>query len=180
MPALLFFTDPERTPEPEAIAHTLPAGAAMVFRAFGAPGAAAQGARLMAIVRQRKLTLLVGADAGLAARLAPTASIFPNAWRIGRADLKPPIRAGSSRPQLIPRAAARRGLKFGADAVVVSAAFPSRSASAGPPLGAIRLAILVRRVKGPVYALGGIDNKKARLLKDTGLVGLAAVDAFRT
>jgi thiamine-phosphate pyrophosphorylase len=64
--------------------------------------------------------------------------------------------------------------------VVVSAAFPSRSPSAGPPLGAIRLAILVRRVKGPIYVLGGVDNKKARLLKDTGLVGLAAVDAFRT
>jgi len=38
----------------------------------------------------------------------------------------------------------------------------------------------VRRVTGPVYGLGGIDNKKARLLKDTSLVGLAAVDAFRT
>jgi hypothetical protein len=36
------------------------------------------------------------------------------------------------------------------------------------------------RAAGPVYALGGVDNKKARLLKDTGLVGLAAVDAFRT
>jgi thiamine monophosphate synthase len=47
-------------------------------------------------------------------------------------------------------------------------------------MGAIRLAILVRGAKGPVYALGGIDNKKARLLKGTGLVGLAAVDAFRT
>jgi thiamine-phosphate pyrophosphorylase len=76
--------------------------------------------------------------------------------------------------------AARRALAAGADAVVVSAVFPSASASAGPPMGAIRLAILVRRVRGPVYALGGIDIKKARLLKDTGLVGLAAVDAFRT
>jgi thiamine-phosphate pyrophosphorylase len=47
-------------------------------------------------------------------------------------------------------------------------------------MGPVRLAILVRRVRGPVYALGGVDNKKARLLKDAGLVGLAAVDAFRT
>jgi thiamine-phosphate pyrophosphorylase len=45
-------------------------------------------------------------------------------------------------------------------------------------MGALRLAVLVRRVKGPVYGLGGVDNKKARLLKDTGLVGLAAVEAF--
>jgi thiamine-phosphate pyrophosphorylase len=74
--------------------------------------------------------------------------------------------------------AARRALSAGADAVVVSTVFASRSASAGPAMGPLRLAILVRRVNGPVYALGGIDNKKARLLKDTGVVGLAAVDAF--
>ena len=33
---------------------------------------------------------------------------------------------------------------------------------------------------GPVYALGGINNKTARLLKSTGLVGLAAVEGLRT
>ena len=77
-------------------------------------------------------------------------------------------------------AAARRALAQGADAVVVSSVFPSQSASAGPAIGPLRLAILVRRVGGPVYGLGGIDKKNARLLKDTGLIGLAAVDAFRT
>jgi len=63
---------------------------------------------------------------------------------------------------------------------VVSTVFESRSASAGRPLGPVRLALLVRAVGGPVYGLGGIDNKKARRLIDAGLVGLAAVDAFRT
>jgi thiamine-phosphate pyrophosphorylase len=42
------------------------------------------------------------------------------------------------------------------------------------------MAQLVRRVGGPVYALGGINNKTARRLKDAGLVGLAAVEGFRT
>ena len=42
------------------------------------------------------------------------------------------------------------------------------------------IAALARAAGGPVYGLGGIDNKKARFLKETGLVGLAAVDAFRT
>jgi thiamine-phosphate pyrophosphorylase len=43
LPNLLFFTDPERTPDPERVAERLPAGAAVVFRAFGAPDAAARG-----------------------------------------------------------------------------------------------------------------------------------------
>ncbi|HET9185321.1 MAG TPA: hypothetical protein VFN82_04185, partial [Solirubrobacterales bacterium] len=42
LPSLLFFTDPVRTPDAEALAERLPRGAAIVFRAFGAPDAAAQ------------------------------------------------------------------------------------------------------------------------------------------
>jgi thiamine-phosphate pyrophosphorylase len=180
LPALLFFTDPARTPDPEAIARRLPRGAAVVFRAFGAADAPARGARLRAIARARGLTLLIGADAGLAARLNADGVHLPErlAHRVRRLKAAHPRWIVTAAAHSA--AAARRALAAGADAVVVSAVFPSRSASAGPPLGAIRLAILVQRVKGPVYALGGIDNKKARLLKDTGLVGLAAVDAFRT
>src|SRR5258705_12983896 len=69
LPALLFFTDPVRTPDPEAIARTLPRGSAIVYRAFGAPDAAAVGGRLRRIARERGLKLLVGADLGLARRL---------------------------------------------------------------------------------------------------------------
>lgn len=180
LPALLFFTDPVRTPDPEAIARRLPAGAAIVFRAFGAADAEARGRRLLAIARARKLVLLVGADAGLAARLGADGVHLPQrlAHRARRLKAACPrwlVTAAAHSP-----AAARRGLRAGADAVVVSAIFPSRSASAGQPMGAVRLAALARRLGGPAYGLGGIDNKTARRLKDAGLVGLAAVDAFRT
>lgn len=47
-------------------------------------------------------------------------------------------------------------------------------------MGPIRLALLVRAAGGPVYALGGISQEKARRLAGVRLVGLAAVDAFRT
>jgi len=180
LPTLMVFTDPARTPDPGAIAERLPRGAAVVFRAFGAPDAMAQGARLKAIAMRRGLILLVGADAALARRLQADGVHLPQrlAHRARRLKAAHPawiVTAAAHSP-----AAARRALAWGADAAVVSTVFPSRSPSAGPPLGPIRLALLVRRVTGPVYGLGGIDNKKARLLKDTGLVGLAAVDAFRT
>jgi thiamine-phosphate pyrophosphorylase len=180
LPTLLFFTDPERTPDPEAIARRLPRGAAIVYRAFGAAGAAERGARLSAIARQRGLTLLIGADAALAARLGADGVHLPERLAHEARRLKAQNPRWTITAAAHSALAARRALAGGADAVVVSAIFPSRSASAGAPMGAIRLAILVRRAGGPVYALGGVDNKKARLLKDTGLVGLAAVDAFRT
>jgi thiamine-phosphate pyrophosphorylase len=180
LPSLLFFTDPVRTPDPEAIARTLPRGAGVVFRAFGAADALARGRRLRAIADARGLKLLVGADAGLARALGADGVHLPErlAHRARRLKAANPgwivtAAAHSSR-------AARRGLATGADAVVVSAVFPSSSLSAGRPMRQIRLALLVRAARGPVYALGGITNKTARLLRETGVVGLAAVEAFRT
>lgn len=178
MPPLLFFTDPERTPDPEATAARLPPGAGVVFRTFGAADAAERGQSLKGVARRRGLVLLVGADASLAARIDADGVHLPERLAHRARRLK------AANPRWIVTAAAhssvaaRRALAAGADAVVVSTVFASRSASAGRPMGAVRLALLVRAAKGPVYGLGGIDNKKARLLKDTGVVGIAAVDGL--
>lgn len=178
LPPLLFFTDPERTPDPEATAARLPPGAGVVFRTFGAADAAERGQSLKGVARRRGLVLLVGADASLAARIDADGVHLPERLAHRARRLK------AANPRWIVTAAAhssvaaRRALAAGADAVVVSTVFASRSASAGRPMGAVRLALLVRAAKGPVYGLGGIDNKKARLLKDTGVVGIAAVDGL--
>ncbi|HEV2533028.1 thiamine phosphate synthase [Phenylobacterium sp.] len=178
LPCLLFFTDPVRTPDAEAIAAGLPRGAAIVFRAFGAADAEAQGRRLRAIARARGLKLLVGADADLARRLGADGVHLPErlaatARRLRRRGWIVTCAAHSL-------AAARRAKAAGADAVVVSAIFASDSPSAGAPIGPVRLALLVRQAGLPVYGLGGINNKTARRLKDAGLVGLAGIDGFRT
>jgi len=152
----------------------------VVFRAFGAADAEARGRRLMEIAKARRLVLLVGADAGLAARVGAHGVHLPERLAHRARPLK------TAHPGWIVTAAAhsaraaRRALACGADAVVVSTAFASRSPSAGAPLGSLRLAILARQAGGAVYALGGVTHKNARLLKDAGLAGLAAVDAFRT
>ncbi len=177
---MLFFTDPIRTPDPVAIAQTLPRGSAVVYRAFGAPDAEALGLRLRVIARERGLKLLVGADAALAARVGADGVHLPErlmhrARRIKAQHRRWIVTAAAHSPT-----AARRARLAGADAVVVSTVFASCSPSASAPMGALRLARLVRCVDLAVYGLGGIDNKKARLLKDTGLAGLAAVEAFKT
>jgi thiamine-phosphate pyrophosphorylase len=180
LPRLLFFTDPARTPDPEAVARALPRGSAVVFRAFGAAHAESQGLRLRRIADDRGLKLLVGADSVLALAVGADGVHLPE--RLARQAR----RLKATHPHWLVTAAAhsslaaRRGLAAGADAVVVSAVFASNSPSAGKAMGQIKLALLVRAAGGPVYALGGINNKTARLLKSTGLVGLAAVDGLRT
>jgi thiamine-phosphate pyrophosphorylase len=180
LPAVIFFTDPARTPDAEAIAAGLPRGSAIVFRPFGAADAVGQGLRLKAIARRRGLRLLVGADAQLAMRLGADGVHLPERMAAKSRRLKRAHPGWIVTCAAHSLAAARRAGAAGADAAVVSAVFESRSPSAGPPIGPLRLALLVRRAGAPVYGLGGIDAKTARRLKAAGLVGLAAVEGLRT
>lgn len=179
LPALLFFTDPVRTPDPEAIAARLPPGSAIVYRHFGAPDAEARARRLLDIARARRLKLLIGADAALAARVGAHGVHLPERQAHQARRLKQAHPGWIVTSAAHSLAAARQGA---ADAVVISVAFPSKSASAAGAraLGPVRLAALVRAAGRPAYALGGVDNKKARRLIDAGLIGLAAVDGVRT
>src|SRR5690606_14142846 len=68
LPPLLFFTDPERTPQPWRTAAALPAGAAVAYRGCGAREADRVAARLRAATRARGGRLLIGLDAELAER----------------------------------------------------------------------------------------------------------------
>jgi thiamine-phosphate pyrophosphorylase len=65
-----------------------------------------------------------------------------------------------------------------ADALVVSPVFASNSPSAGTPLGVEGLRELVAATDTPIYALGGVRAETVEELRDTGIVGLAAVEAF--
>jgi thiamine-phosphate pyrophosphorylase len=164
------FTDPDRTPDPIALALRLPRGTGLVYRAFGAPGRLRTARALAAIARRRGLVFLVGAEAGLAARS-------------GAAGLHLPERLAGKAPRLrrsgwIVTAAAhsaRAVRRPGVDAFVLSAVFPSAAASAGVPMGALRFAQHVRRASAPVYALGGINDRTAARLRLTGAAGLAGV-----
>lgn len=178
LPNLLFFTDPERTPDPERVAERLPDASAVVFRAFGSADAVERGQRLRAITRRRGLILLVGADEGLALQVEADGLHLPE--RLAT-DL-PRLRA--LHPDWLitvaahDEAAARIGGAAGADALIVSPVFPSRSPSAGAPLGVEGLKRIVEAVKTPVYALGGIHASTVTQLSDTGIVGIAAVEAL--
>jgi thiamine-phosphate pyrophosphorylase len=177
-PPLLLFTDPQRTPDPVAAAQRLPAGSGVVYRAFGAPDAGKVAGDLRQVARARGLVLLIGADLALAQACDADGVHLPErlAHLAGRLRRRRPGLWVTTAAHSLP--AARRALALGADAVVVSAVFPSNSPSAGRPLGPLRLATLVRAAGGPVYGLGGVNTKNARRLLASGVVGLAAVEGL--
>ena len=156
----------------------LPRGAGVVYRAFGAPDALARGRRLARAARRRGLVLLVGADAGLAARLMADGVHLPER----SASLAPGLKR--ARPRWVVTCAAHsrgaivRARRAGVDAVVVSPVFESASSSAGRPIGPLRFAALVAGARTPVYALGGVDAASARRIARSGAAGLAAVGAL--
>jgi len=178
LPNLLFFTDPARVADPEAVALRLPRGAGIVLRAFGAPEAVDQGRRLRAIADARGLILLAGAHPRLAEDIGADGLHMPErlSGEIPRLRVEHPdwliTVAAHDRPALT---AAER---LEADAVVVSPVFPSNSPSAGAPLGVEGLNALVSATALPVYALGGVRADTAGRLSGSGVVGIAAVEAL--
>jgi thiamine-phosphate pyrophosphorylase len=177
-PTLLFFTDPVRTPHPERVLAVLPRGAGIVFRAFGAADARDVGLGLARLARRRGVRLLIGADVGLAIALRADGVHLPERAVGRRGDilrLRKRFLVTAAAHSLV---AIRRARLSGVDAVVVSAVFPSRSPSAGRPLGPLRFASLTRAAGLPVVALGGVNSTTARRLMRSGAAGFAAIGAL--
>lgn len=178
LPNLLFFTDPARVASPEAVAERLPRGAGIVFRAFAAENAVEQGRRLRAIADAQGLLLLAGAHPGLAEGIGADGLHMPERL-VGEI---PKLRAEHARYLITVAAhdlkAIQAAERAGADAVIVSPVFTSNSPSAGEPLGVGSLKALVAATALPVYALGGVRADTVSQLADSGIVGIAAVEAL--
>jgi thiamine-phosphate pyrophosphorylase len=148
----------------------------VVYRAFGAPDAEAVAKTLRRLTGARGLYLLIGADETLAARVGADGVHLPArlAHRIVRLKRAHPgwLVSAAAHSQ----AAIRRARR--ADAVVISAVFPSRSPTAGPALGPLRFALLANTSYAPAVALGGINSKNAPRLLSTGAAGLAAIEGL--
>jgi thiamine-phosphate pyrophosphorylase len=178
LPPLLFFTDPVRTPRPWETAARLPAGAAVVYRSFGAPDAVATAERLRDVTRQAGVLLLIGLDSGLARSVAADGVHLP-----GRALAQAPAMR-EQRPAWLLTGAVHASDSMAElpalDAAVLSPVFSAGGASAArPALGLEAFARRVRDAPCPVYALGGVDVSNAHELICSGACGLAGVSAIQ-
>jgi thiamine monophosphate synthase len=174
LPALFAFTDPCRTPDPIALAESLPPGCGLVLRTFGRPELEAAAYALSDIARARGLLMLVAADPNLAKACGAHGVHWPQARlaQAGRARFRGLQTASAHSPSAVRRA------QHLVDAVFVSTAFASNSTSAGRPLGPFRLAAYARRSQALIYALGGINQRTIRRLYGIRLSGAAAIEAL--
>lgn len=172
LPALYFFTDPKRTPDPLAVAARLPKGTAVVYRHFGAENRREVAKALAALCWRHGLVLLIAADPALARKVGAHGVHWPEAR--ARKRVGPGLLTMAAHSE----AALRRAALLGMDAVFLSPVFPTRSGSMRPALGLNRASALARGSAVPVIALGGVNASNAHRLLGRGFAGLASVDGL--
>ncbi|WP_431266756.1 thiamine phosphate synthase [Dankookia sp. P2] len=176
LPRLWLLSDPQRLPDPRAAAAGLPAGATVLARGL----APAVLAGLAAIARRRRLSLVVAGDGRLALRHGAGLHL-PD--RRASTGLLPFLLARQRRRPLLLTLAAHgrpglaRARRLGADAVLLSPAFPTASHPGAPALGPLRWAALARHAGRPVVALGGVAGATAGRLPHWA-AGFAAISGL--
>ncbi len=180
LPQLFFVTDPARTPHPEDIAAHLPPGTGIIYRHFGDSHAPQRARLLCRIARDNGLVLLIGDDEALAREVGADGIHLPER----HLDQAPDIRARWSDALLTSACHSLDTLKRreidSLDAILVSPVFASRSPSAVQvePLGVKGTQAFAAMSPVPIIGLGGIGCDTVDRLRDSGLSGIAAVDAF--
>lgn len=168
-------TDPARMENPVEVVRRLPKGCAVIYRHFGDPKHA-EALRKLTAKQDRQF--LIGNDPELAQDIGADGVHFAR-----DATLSGPIGWRARRPEWIITMA---GLKAGAylaplgslDALIVSSVYPSRSPSAGTPIGTAVLRERAARLPVPIFALGGVDAGTAPQLIGTGAAGLAVIEGL--
>ena len=188
MPRFLALTDPKRAADPYLLLANLPRNTGLVWRTYSASPSRPQ-LNDLAKAASHFHTLLF-----LAWPNRHRAMPLPLHRHLPEHCLNKPYTDGMFKagrrcsPQTFITAAAHSeraiiaAAHAGADAVLISPVFPTRSHPGKPSLGIIRFAALARLARSlglTVYALGGIsDVTKIGRLASTDATGIAGIDIF--
>lgn len=146
-----------------AAIDALPRGSGIVFRHYATAPAERQAlyARVLSCARRRGLVLVVAGPP------------------IGRGAV---LRHGRQRDALTApvhsRDEAIAATRAGAALLFVSPVHPTRSHPGAPALGPVRFGLMIRGLKLPVVALGGMNERRWRALRRLGAYGWAGIDAW--
>jgi thiamine-phosphate pyrophosphorylase len=177
LPSLILVTDEKRLPDPLAAVTQLRAGDAVLLRHYGEPQRRDLAFALAARCRAARVLLIVALDLELARAVGADGIHFPQ-------DTAPRAAHSAQAAGLLVTVAAHdaaavvTAFRVGADAALVSPVFETASHPGAIPLGVVRFTALVRDSKVPIYALGGISARSVGRLRNSGAVGVAAVEAW--
>ncbi|MGK2910888.1 MAG: thiamine phosphate synthase [Sphingobium sp.] len=173
LPTLWLMTDERIATESLMQAlHRLPKGAGVIFRHYSLDAAPRRALfrQVQAVALRRGLVLLLAGPARDARAWGA------NGWH-GRSRGPASLLHSAPAHHLREIRAAER---TGADLVLLSPVFPTRSHPGEPALGRVRFAMLTHEARVPVIALGGMGKARWRELKGSKAIGWAAIDAWQT
>ncbi|GAB4147918.1 MAG: thiamine phosphate synthase [Sphingomonadales bacterium] len=174
----MFFTDAARAPDTAAAITMLPAGCGVVLRDYQRPQRANWARRMISLCRRQGRLVLLAGDARLALALGADGVHYP-AWALtGGQALRRPKKPWLVSAAAHDRAEALRAARAGADLLVLSPVFATKSHPHGQSLGPLRLGLLRRGLRPPTIGLGGIGPANACRLHGLGLVGYAAIESL--
>ena len=179
LPEVWFLTDDARTRDVLDAFMSLPRGAGVIFRHYGARDRDALARRFAKICRARGLLFLIAEDWRLAAAIGADGVHLPEC--AAARGLASGARLWSTRRGAFltvaahgPRGLARAGI-LGASAALLAPVFPTQSHPDRAALGLARAAALVRRARVPVLALGGASTRMLNCLRAAGFAGIAGI-----
>lgn len=145
----------------------LPKGAGVIFRHYATPPVERRALfeQIRRIARRKRLLLILAG--------APRVAI---GWRADGNHGRSPHRAGFRTAPAHNAKEIIAAERAGADLILLSPVFATRSHSGKRALGRVRFSTLTRGAKRPIVALGGITAKRERSLH--GHYGWAAIDAW--
>lgn len=166
LPHIWLISDARNDAVLEAALARLPRGSGFVFRHYHLDSRARRFRfeRLARIARVRKDIVILAGNTREACR-----------WRAG-GNYCAPAQAGrgigtqGGRLRLLTAHSLREigaANRLGADAVLLSPVFATRSHPGARPLGPLRFRLLAKRALAPVIALGGMDVRRAKRLRTT-------------
>lgn len=170
IPPMWLMTDERMGDGLWAALNRVPRGGGVIFRHYGLELHARRALfdQVYRITRRRRLTLLVaGSD------------------QLGRGSDGTHGRSARQRHGIKswPAHNAREiiaGRRAGADMILVSPIFATRSHPGAAHLGIVRAAALAKLAPGRAIALGGVGPREARRLAQAGFQGWAAIDAWQS
>jgi thiamine-phosphate pyrophosphorylase len=177
LPKLWLLSDERMGSGLDAAIRQLPAGSGVIIRHYSLSETRriALAKRIGFIARRRGLLLLWSGPIG------QVHNVQADGVHVAREALMPPR---SVRPKLLRSApvhdlrAIRRAENGGADVLLLSPVFATRSHPDAPIIGPMRAAALARATQLPVLALGGMTPQRAMRMERLGLYGCAGIDIF--
>ncbi len=171
-------TDETRVPNPVQALQHLPRGTMVIFRHYGVKEREALGRAVVRAAHAHGHKVLVAGDWHLAWALRADGVHLPEhlagearALKVRRPDWIVTTAAHS-------HGAVRKAERAGADAALLSPIFATQSHVGAKVLGVRQAAQIAQTSVVPLYALGGVNEKTARLLQGTRLYGFAAIGAW--